>query len=226
MYDENDIPFNWYSLDFFSFLDLIFVRLFGGGNTTGGSEGSIGSGVTTPGLLSGWSPDVIVSSFVQWLTIAWGTFVALSWLASGLLLFGLIYAYIRAGQLGEVATEILKKQEEAFAKIHKKDVKNMRWEDVIKHSSGATSNDWKLAIIEADILLGELLDKLGYAGSTIGEKLKSASPAAFTTINQAWRAHGVRNRIAHESGTFVLSQKEAQETISQYKMVFDEFKFI
>lgn len=203
------------------------MRLFGGGNNLGGAEGAPGSvGPGTSGLLSSWSPDVIVSGFVQWLTIAWGTFVALSWLASGLLLFGLIYAYIRAGQLGEVATEILKKQEEAFAKIHKKDVKNMRWEDVLKHSTGATSNDWKLAIIEADILLGELLDKLGYAGASIGEKLKSASPAAFTTINQAWRAHGVRNRIAHESGTFVLSQKEAQETIAQYKMVFDEFKFI
>lgn len=216
MRDENDIVFNEYSLDFFAFIDYAFSFLFGGGGV--GGAGSSGDG----GVVSGWSPGVIFG----WLSDAWSVFVVLSWLFSFMLIYGIVYAYIRHSQLSEVYSEIMKRQEEAFSKIHKKDVKNMRWQDVLNHSNSDRPNDWKLAIIEADIILEELLNSLGYAGNTIGDKLKSVSPTSFTTINQAWRAHNVRNRIAHEGADFNLSQKEAQQTIAEYKMVFDEFDFI
>lgn len=214
MPDNNDILFNEYSLDFFAFIDYAFAFLFGGGGAGSGGMGG--------GAVSGWSPGAVFA----WLSDAWSVFVVLSWLVSFLLIFGIIYAYIRHNQLGEVFAEILKRQEEAFAKIHRKDVKNLRWQDVLTHSDSDRPNDWKLAIIEADIILDELLNTLGYAGTTIGEKLKSVSPASFTTINQAWRAHNVRNRIAHEGADFNLSQMEARQTVAEYKMVFDEFNFI
>ncbi len=214
MYDENDIIFNQYSLDFFAFIDYVFSWFFG-------SLRGIGENT---GVLTGsdWSPGEI---FV-WLSTIWNTLVVISWLASATLVFGLIYAYIRHNQLGEVVDGILKKQEEAYTKVHKKDIKNLRWRDVQTHAESSNQSDWKLAIIEADILLGELLEKLGYAGNTIGEKLKGVSPNSFQTVNHAWRAHNVRNRIAHEGADFELTKKEAQEVITQYKMVFDEFDFI
>lgn len=212
MPDENDILFNEYSLDFFAFLDLLFARFLSGASGSGDIVGPVAS----------WSPEGVFA----WLSSVWGVLVVLSWIVSALLLFGLIYAYIRHEQLGEVVAEILKRQEEAYAKIHQKDVKNLRWRDVQNHIGSDRPSDWKLAIIEADILLGELLDTLGYAGTTIGDKLKSVSPNSFSTVNQAWRAHNVRNRVAHEGGDFDLSKKSAQETIAQYKMVFDEFDFI
>jgi hypothetical protein len=215
VYDENDIPFNDYSLDFFGFIDYAFSWLFGGLGGIGENNGVL-TGNTT------WSPGEI---FI-WLSNIWNTLVVLSWMVSAALIFGLIYAYLRHGQLGDVISEILKKQEEAYAKVNKKDVKNLRWQDVQTHAASERSNDWKLAIIEADILLDELLNTLGYAGNTIGEKLKSVSPNSFQTVNQAWRAHNVRNRVAHEGANFELSKKEAQEVITQYKMVFDEFDFI
>jgi len=209
--DENDIVFNEYSLDFFAFLDYAFTFLFG-------NDGVGGSG----DIISKWSPGIIF----EWLSNIWSFFVILSWLVSFLLIYGIVYAYIRHNQIGEVFAEILKRQEEAFAKVHKKDVKNLRWQDVLKHSDSDNPNDWKLAIIEADIILEELLNNLGYAGVTIGDKLKSVSPNSFTTINQAWRAHNVRNRIAHEGADFNLTKKEAQQTVAEYKMVFEEFDFI
>ena len=63
-------------------------------------------------------------------------------------------------------------------------------------------------------------------GTTIGEKLKSASPNSFKTLDQAWRAHRVRNEIAHAGSDFVLTKKAAQDTITQYKMVFEEFELL
>lgn len=211
MPDQNDILFNQYSLDFFGFVDFLFQSLFG---TTGPG----GSG----GLVSDFSPSTIA----LWLSNIWNILVVLSWLFSALLIFGLIYAYIRHEQLAEVIGEILHRQEEAFRKINNKDdVKNARWQDVLKHAESSEPSDWKLAIIEADIILEELLSELGYAGVSVGDKLKGA-PSSFRTIEQAWRAHSVRNRIAHEGASFELSEMLARQTIAEYKMVFDEFDFV
>lgn len=217
MSDQNDIIFNEYSLDFFAFLNLLFLRLFGDGQ---------GNFSGTTGVFENWSPTDSFSTVVTWLSNAWSVLVVLSWIVSALLLFGLIYAYIRHSELGAVVKSIMKKQEETYAKLNKTEVKSQRWQDVQAHINGSSPNDWKLAIIEADIILGELLDKLGYAGTSIGEKLKGVPATSFTTINQAWRAHNTRNRIAHEGGDFSLSFREAKETITQYQMVFEEFDFV
>lgn len=218
MQDENDILFNQYQLDFFGFVDVLFQAVFG--FFTGSSSGTYGTGGES-GFLANFSPSTVM----LWLSDLWSIWVVLSWLISALLLFGLIYAYIRHEQLGLVAAEILKRQEEAFRTLHRKDVKNLRWKDVMKHIGSDRPGDWKLAIIEADIVLEELLNTLGYVGSSVGDKLKNA-PTSFSTLEHAWRAHNVRNRIAHQGAEFDLSQKAARDAITEYKMVFDEFDFI
>jgi hypothetical protein len=50
--------------------------------------------------------------------------------------------------------------------------------------------------MEADKLLDKLMTKRGYQGS-LGMKLKAAEKA-FTDTNLVWRAHKLRNRLAHE----------------------------
>lgn len=217
MGDENDVVFSQYSLDFFGWLQLFFEALFGGSGTANGGAGTAGSGSGVAG--GGWS----ISAFVEGLSSLWTFFTVLSWLLSILLIFGLIYAYIRHGQLGLVETEGLLEQERLYEELHGTRADNQRWLDVEKHIASDNPNDWKLAIIEADVILEELLEAKGYAGNTVGDKLKSASAATFTTVDQAWRAHDVRNKIAHGRSDFVLTKKIAEETITQYKMVFQEF---
>jgi hypothetical protein len=56
--------------------------------------------------------------------------------------------------------------------------------------------DGKHAVMEADKLLHHVLGKKGYAG-TVGEQLKKAEKV-FTSIDNVWSAHKLRNRIAHE----------------------------
>lgn len=104
--------------------------------------------------------------------------------------------------------------------------KNMKWERVLDHINSNNPNDWKAAIIEADIMLDELLTVLNYHGGSIGDKLKAVEPSDFDTLQSAWDAHKVRNQIAHEGSEFVLSEREAKRTISFYKAVFEEFEFI
>jgi len=105
-------------------------------------------------------------------------------------------------------------------------VKNEKWEEVIKHTNSNNPAEWRQAIIEADIMLEELLRVSGYNGDSIGEMLKSIEPSDFLSLDSAWKAHKVRNRIAHDGSKFELNEREAKETIAQFEAVFKEFKII
>lgn len=103
---------------------------------------------------------------------------------------------------------------------------NKRWGSIQNLILSENVNDWRQAIIEADILLGETLSSRGYIGSTIGEQLKSAGVTGFNSINDAWEAHKVRNEIAHTGSSFELSNALVLRTIARYQNVFNEFNII
>jgi hypothetical protein len=103
---------------------------------------------------------------------------------------------------------------------------NQRWENVLKRISSNQEGDWRLAIIEADIILSDMLSRMGYKGETIAEKLKQVEESDFKTIQSAWNGHKIRNQIAHSGSEYHLTKKEAERAIDYYKEVFEEFYFI
>jgi hypothetical protein len=105
-------------------------------------------------------------------------------------------------------------------------VVNEKWERVLVHINSNNASDWKLAILECDIMLGDILEKMGYMQESIGEKLKSIEPSDFTNIENAWEAHKIRNTIAHEGSEFLINEREAKRVIGLYETVFREFEYI
>ena len=103
---------------------------------------------------------------------------------------------------------------------------NPKWQRIEASADSLNENDWKIAIIEADIMLGDLLDKLSLPGDTIGDKLKVVERSDFRTLDDAWEAHKVRNRISHDGEGFVLNQRAAKIVIGLYRNVFEEFQII
>lgn len=101
-----------------------------------------------------------------------------------------------------------------------------KWARVTTLIESQNDSDWRQAIMEADIMLGELLTKQGYQGDGIGEQLQRAVKSDFFTLDQAWEAHKVRNQIAHEGSNFALTQFDARRVINMYKQVFNEFYYI
>ena len=104
--------------------------------------------------------------------------------------------------------------------------KNEHWSKTLEYIFSQHSSDWKLAIIEADSMLDELLDTLGFHGESLGDKLKMANQENFPQLSIAWEIHTVRNRIAHEGLAFELSQHEAKRIISLYEEIFHNYGFI
>lgn len=104
--------------------------------------------------------------------------------------------------------------------------KNPRWSKTLNYIFSQHGSDWKLAIIEADSILENLLKDLGFAGETLGDRLKSANQQIFPQLTTAWEVHTTRNRIAHEGLAFELSHHEAKRIIALYEKIFFAYGYI
>lgn len=101
-----------------------------------------------------------------------------------------------------------------------------RWEEITRLAASTSESDWRRAIMEADIMLGAALERQGYRGSTVGDRLKDANPLQMTTLDIAWQAHKVRNEIAHGGEGYHLSEWDTRATIDFYRRVLEELGFI
>lgn len=141
-------------------------------------------------------------------------------------LWGIVYSYKKLSGIVDQEKEIYGSASGGGSDSKAEMVKNLRWEKVIEHINSPNSSDWKLAIIEADIMLDDLLRAAGYHGDTLGEMLKAVEKSDFVTIESAWDAHKVRNQIAHQGAGFDLTEREAKRVVSLYESVFKEFQII
>ncbi len=157
------------------------------------------------------------------LNTIWLSYTIFAYLISIFMLVLYVYASTGKREMEALNEETIAKKERLYEEKFKTGPKNNRIQDMFDHVSSDSPSDWKLAIIEADIVLDEILKEKGYAGISLGERLKSISPSQLQSLDDAWQAHKVRNQVAHGGADFILTHKLAQDTIKQYRRVFNEF---
>ena len=158
-------------------------------------------------------------------TAWWTSFVPFSIFLSLMLIVGIVYSIVRIMQIREDERSVWNIVEHPI--IGGDTTKaQLRWSKVVEHANTDNPNDWRQAIIEADIMLDELLSVQGYHGDTVGEKMKQVERSDFNTIDLAWDAHKVRNRIAHQGSEHDLNPREVRRVVSLYEQVLKEFHYI
>ncbi len=103
---------------------------------------------------------------------------------------------------------------------------NPQWERIMALAGGPHESDWRRAIMEADIMMSNMLTARGYQGGTVADQLRQSNPLQFTTLDLAWKAHRVRNEIAHQGESLTLTERTARATIDLYRRVFEEFDYL
>lgn len=164
-------------------------------------------------------------SFNEWVYAVRVPLIIISFTFSGLALWGTLYSKKKTAKLRAGITESMAIFEKKMTDVTLSD-KNARWEHVLTLASSESPGDWRTAIIEADIMLDELLTSMSYHGDTIGDKLKSVEASDFRTLDLAWEGHKIRNRIAHHGSNFILTERETKRVIDLYRQVFQEFDCI
>lgn len=86
--------------------------------------------------------------------------------------------------------------------------------------SKENTSSFTTVIIEADKLLDKALHEMGTPGKTMGDRLKRSGDK-FSDINAVWRAHKLRNAIAHESD-LEIGYKQASTALSIYKQALKD----
>ncbi|MEK7547213.1 MAG: hypothetical protein AAB536_03495 [Patescibacteria group bacterium] len=110
-------------------------------------------------------------------------------------------------------------------------VLNERWESIVSRSRINSPESLRMAIIDADNFVDDVLKRMGLEGDSMASKEKTGGSMAdrlenlstddFKTLNRLWAAHRVRNKIVHEPG-FVVSREEAQTTLADYASFLKE----
>jgi hypothetical protein len=158
-----------------------------------------------------------------------GYVIALSIVVSFILLLGIIFTVESLKSIRRRESKIFDAKidmgYETVVKAGDPELTN-RWNRIVRNIESPNENDWRQAIIEADVILADILTKMGYKGDGIGEQLKRVVKGDFESIDQAWEAHKIRNTIAHSGTEYILNQMEARRVINLYKQIFEEFYYI
>jgi len=94
-----------------------------------------------------------------------------------------------------------------------------QWEKIIRRLELGSESEYKMAIIEADSLLRDILKRMGYSGETLGELLKNLTKATIPNLDSLLEAHQIRNNIIHDPD-YRLTLEEVKRTLAIYEETF------
>ena len=118
--------------------------------------------------------------------------------------------------------KVLQVTDKKYSQImEKRKIVEEKWSKLLEKIKSNDERDLRLAVIEADSLVDEILKSHGHPGKDMGERLKSFHSGELEYIDDLWEAHKIRNRLTHEAD-FHLPIEEAQRLIGIYHKVLEE----
>lgn len=96
-----------------------------------------------------------------------------------------------------------------------------RWQEIRRHVDSFVEAEWKLAVIEADKFVDDVLKTAGFAGESMGERLMLIKPDQIINLQYLWDAHKLRNLLVHDAN-FRLTHQQALFAINAFESVLKE----
>ena len=122
-------------------------------------------------------------------------------------------------KLHEATADAFRKHHAAGSRIGK------QWAKIRERLAQPTEAEWKIAVIEADMLVDDVLRRMEYPGESMGERLKGITKDQVTALDNIWDAHKVRNRIVHDPDIRIL-HRDAREAIANFEVFLREANLI
>ena len=130
---------------------------------------------------------------------------------------GAIFSWIRMLNLSLYVKD---KHEEHFNIVKERQSPRLvRWETISGMFKSPESTNWRMAIIDADSMLEELVTEMGHHGDSFGEKLMSLRRDGISWTDAAWEVHLIRNKLAHEGSNYPLTDREAFRAYKIYENI-------
>jgi hypothetical protein len=167
--------------------------------------------------------EIFVSVKDFFISLDWPKIVSalkvVSVVISALLFIGIIDLIIRLNLISRVkeAGRLLAVPTHSPKKLIKK------WSKIEKRLKSDQEAELKLAVIEADKFLDDILKRIGYFGKDMGERLRKINSSQIANIDDIWQAHKVRNNIVHDVD-YKLTEFGAERAVRTYKEALEELE--
>ncbi len=163
--------------------------------------------------------DVVVNDFIQFLlnpgSSSWFLTIKFIFLSVNLFfIIFIIYALINTKWIKRLIIwdmiEYLTYRSHAVSRIDKD------WSRIEAMFARGTESDAKLALIEADTVLNDVLQAQGYSGDSLTDKLQKMSADILDNLADVKKVHETVSNIIHDP-TYHLSVSEAKKIIDVYE---------
>ena len=95
------------------------------------------------------------------------------------------------------------------------------WQNIAKKLKTRDESEYKLAIIEADTTLDDILEKVGYKGEKFEDKIDKVSPVVISNKEEILEAHKIRNSIVYNPN-YKVEFEEAERILEIYKKALSD----
>ncbi|MDZ4231740.1 MAG: hypothetical protein U1C72_00630 [Candidatus Pacearchaeota archaeon] len=99
------------------------------------------------------------------------------------------------------------------------------WEKLQGRLGSANESEYKLAVIEADRMLDQTLERLNIQGENLQERLAVTTAVVVPNIQEVTEATQIRNNIVHDPD-YRLSLAEARKALSAYEEAFRQLDLL
>lgn len=114
-------------------------------------------------------------------------------------------------------TELLKQKPYGTKKEFKK------WNKINKRIESGNKTDYRMAIIEADDILKDVLKKMKYKEEFLDDILKEVNNRVLPSIEEVKKAHQVRNKVMYDSD-YEITQDQARNILKIYQQALRELE--
>jgi len=98
-----------------------------------------------------------------------------------------------------------------------------KWQEIKSRLDSPSEAEHKLAVIEAEDILDNILKRMGYKGETLEERLNQLSPFQLPTIGEILEVHKIRNNIIYDPD-YRLSLEQAKKILEIYEKTFKDLQ--
>lgn len=100
-----------------------------------------------------------------------------------------------------------------------------QWQAISARFESGLEADWRTALIEADDLANEILERIGFSGESLAERMEQISSNQFPEIQDLKEAHRVRTNIENIPG-YKLYRTEAESALKKYQKGLEALEVI
>jgi hypothetical protein len=112
-----------------------------------------------------------------------------------------------------------------FVSYHPHGVRKLykQWQKIKIRLETGIETEYKLAVIEADSMLEDILKGMGFVGETLAERLDKLTDATLPNLAEVLETHRIRNSIVHDPD-YRLTLDDAKTALEVYEKALSDLQ--